>query len=245
MAVGRIATGSESAEAGLGESAKEARGHLIQDNLALASKLAHRFAHRGEPYDELLQVASLGLVKAADRFDPSRGVAFTTFATHMIVGELKHHFRDSGWAVRAPRRLQELYMEVNAAVSELYQHLGRSPTVREIAELCGRRDDEVLAAIEAGKAYRAESLDAQAADGSTMLERFELDGRISTTSDRSETWPDLSHLSARDQTLVRLRFVEGLTQSQIAERLGISQMHVSRLLGHALIALRSAYGTRR
>src|SRR3954471_24513046 len=140
------------------------RDQLIEAHLGLAEYLARRFANRGEPLDDLVQVASLGLVKAVERFDPGRGLEFTTFATPTIVGELKRHFRDKGWAVRVPRRVQELHLRMGTVVNTLSQELGRSPTIPEIARRAEVSVDEVLEAMEAGRAYRFSSIDAPAGD---------------------------------------------------------------------------------
>jgi RNA polymerase sigma-B factor len=216
------------------------RHALIVDNLGLAEHLARRFANRGEPLEDLVQTASLALVRAAERFDPSLGFEFSTFATRTILGELKHHFRDKGWSVKAPRRLQELYLQVNVAIAELTQRLGRSPTVREVAAECGRREDEVLAAIEAGQGYRAASLDAPSPEGDSSRE-VPVDGGYGELEHRDELASHLSRLPRRERELLRLRFVDDLSQSEIAAQLGISQMHVSRLLRRALDALRASY----
>jgi RNA polymerase sigma-B factor len=220
----------------------DARERLVNEHLGLAEQIARRFSNRGESHDDLAQVAAFGLVKAADAFDASMGFDFPAFATRTIVGELKHHFRDKGWAVRAPRRVQELYLEMNAAIAELTQQLGRSPTVREIATACKRSESDVLAAIEAGQGYRATSLDAGGEHGRELLER--LQGNHSdpgSAGELDEISPHMDRLSLREQAIMRLRFVEELTQSEIAERLGISQMHVSRLLRCAIETLRAAY----
>src|ERR1700681_608749 len=142
------------------------RDELVEAPLGLAEYLARRFANRGEPLDDLVQVASLGLLKAVDRFDPERGVEFSTYATHTVVGELKRHFRDKGWAVRAPRRMQELYLRLGKVVAFLGQELGRSPTIAELAAETGVSEEEVLEALEAGQAYRFPSLDAPAGSDS-------------------------------------------------------------------------------
>jgi len=220
----------------------DARERLVRDHLSLAEQIARRFSNRGESREDLAQVAAVALVKAADAFDASMGYDFAAFATRTIVGELKHHFRDKGWAVRAPRRVQELYLEMNAAVAELTQQLGRSPTVREIAAACERSEPDILAAIEAGQGYRATSLDARGEHGRTLLERVEGTQAAAGLHDQlAELSPHLDRLSLREQSILRLRFVEELTQSEIAERLGISQMHVSRLLRSAIDTLRAAY----
>ncbi|HEX2698702.1 MAG TPA: SigB/SigF/SigG family RNA polymerase sigma factor [Acidimicrobiales bacterium] len=220
------------------------RGELIEAHLGLAEYLARRFSNRGEPLDDLTQVASVGLLKAVDRFDPERGVEFSTYATHTIVGELKRHFRDKGWAVRAPRRMQELYLRLGRIVSTLSQELGRSPTIPELAAEAQVSEEEVLEALEAGQAYRFASLDAPSPgedEGDTMSSQLgEEDAGMIDAEHRVALSPLLAQLPKREQVILHLRFFEGLTQSGIAERLGISQMHVSRLLARSLAQLRAA-----
>ena len=220
------------------------RDELIEAHLGLAEYLARRFANRGEPLDDLVQVASLGLVKAVERFDPARGLEFTTFATPTIVGELKRHFRDKGWAVRVPRRVQELHLRVTRVIDDLALELGRSPTVQEIAQRAGTTEDEVIEAIDAGSAYRSTSLDAGRSDDEEspglLGQLGELDPELSRAERRAALSPLLAELPEREQVMLYLRFYEGMTQSEIAKRLGISQMHVSRLLSRSLQALRSA-----
>lgn len=220
------------------------RDELIEAHLGLAEYLARRFNNRGEPLDDLVQVASVGLLKAVDRFDPERAVEFSTYATHTIVGELKRHFRDKGWAVRAPRRMQELYLRLGKIVSSLSQELGRSPTIQELAAEAQVSDEEVLEALEAGQAYRFASLDAPSPgdeDGDTMSSHLgEEDPGMIGAEHRAALSPLIERLPQREQTILYLRFFEGLTQSEIATRLGISQMHVSRLLARSLAQLRSA-----
>ncbi len=217
------------------------RAELIEAHLGLAEHLARRFTHRGEPYDDLVQVSSLGLIKAVDRFDPERGVEFTTYATKTILGELKRHFRDKGWAIRAPRRIQELYLHLGQAVSSLSQELGRSPTIKELMKETGASEDEVIEAMEAGQAYRSASLDSGGPDDEGIGARLGVEtGDFGDAEWRAVLSPYVSELPERDRMILRLRFVEGLTQSEIANRVGISQMHVSRLLGRSLVALREA-----
>jgi RNA polymerase sigma-B factor len=219
------------------------RHELVEAHLGLAAHLARRFAGRGEPHDDLFQVASMALVKAVDRFDPSRGVEFSTFATRTILGELKRHFRDKGWFVRAPRRVQELYLQIGQVISSLTQDLGRSPTIREAAEAAGVSEDDVIEALEAGQAYRSSSIDTVGPDGESMAERLgEDDGAFDAAEDRVFLGPALAQLPARERAILQMRFGEGLTQTEIAQRMGISQMHVSRLINRSLIALRRAYG---
>ena len=218
------------------------REELVTAHLNLAHQLARRFAHRGEALDDLVQVASVALIKAVDRFDPGRNVEFTTFATRTIIGELKRHFRDRGWAVRAPRRIQELYLALGHATGSLSQQLGRAPTVAELATATGAPEELVIEALEAGQGYRTSSIDLpdqqdEAAGASFSAE----DVRFTSVDDRSVLSPALALLTPREQTILRLRFVEGLTQSEIAQRIGLSQMHVSRLLAASLARLREVF----
>jgi len=219
------------------------RDALIEAHLGLAEYLARRFANRGEPMDDLIQVASLALVKAVERFDPDRGLEFTTFATPTIVGELKRHFRDKGWAVRVPRRVQELHLRVTRVIDDLSLELGRSPTIDEIATRAGTTDDEVIEALDAGSAYRTTSLDASRGgdeeDAPTLLGQLgQIDAGLMRAEGRAALGPLLQGLPEREQVMLYLRFYEGMTQSEIAKRLGISQMHVSRLLARSLQQLR-------
>lgn len=218
------------------------RDQLVTAHLGLAEYLARRFTNRGEALDDLVQVASLALLKAVDRFDPSRGLEFSTYATPTIVGELKRHFRDKGWALRVPRRVQELHLQLGTIVNQLSQDLGRSPTIPQIAHEARVSEEEVVEALEAGQAYRFTSLDAPASgdDDTTLGEHLgEADRSMGGAEDRAELSPLLASLSPRDQRILHMRFFEGLTQSEIAERVGISQMHVSRLLARSLSRLRA------
>jgi RNA polymerase sigma-B factor len=217
------------------------RDRLIAEHLPLARQVARRFAHRGESDDDLMQVASLALVKAVDRFDPSREVRFTTFAVAYMLGELKRHFRDRGWAIRAPRRLQETYLEVGAQTDRLSQELGRSPTVGEIASAIGTDEATVLEALEAGRSYRTASLDAPSDTDHPLGESLgDLDGSYSHVEELASVLPAMRALPERSQLILKLRFFDGMTQSQIAARLGLSQMQISRLLASAISTLRSA-----
>ncbi len=220
------------------------RGELVTAHLGLAEYLARRFNNRGEPLDDLVQVASVGLLKAVDRFDPVRGVEFSTYATHTIVGELKRHFRDKGWAVRAPRRMQELYLRLGKIIANLSQEIGRSPTIAELATEAQVSEEEVLEALEAGQAYRFASLDAPSPgddEGDAMSSRLGVeDNQMEGAEHRATLSPLLSTLPARERRILQLRFFDGLTQSEIATQLGISQMHVSRLLARSLAQLRQA-----
>jgi len=218
------------------------RDELISTNLGLAHQLARRFANRGEPHDDLVQVASLALVKAVDRFDPDHGATFSSFAVTSIVGELKRHFRDKGWAVRAPRRIQELYLELGHHIDQLSQELGRAPTVAELAAASSTTEDAVLEALEAGRSYRTASLDAPDRDEQTLAESLGTDDpQFNHIEDRSVLAVALQRLSPRDQRILQLRFVDGLTQSEIAARLGVSQMQISRLLASSLQILRTSF----
>jgi RNA polymerase sigma-B factor len=219
------------------------RDELVAAHLGLAEYLARRFANRGEPLEDLVQVASLGLIKAVDRFDPERGVEFSTYATHTIVGELKRHFRDKGWAIRAPRRMQELYLQLGKVVGTLSQELGHSPTIAELAAEVEVSEEEVLEALEAGQAYRSASLDAPVGneEGETLGAHLgEEDVSLADVESRATLSPLLAQLPPRERLILHLRFFEGLTQSEIATRLNISQMHVSRLLARSVSELRNA-----
>ncbi|HEX2042327.1 MAG TPA: RNA polymerase sigma factor SigF [Acidimicrobiales bacterium] len=221
----------------------ELREELVTAHIGLAEYLARRFTNRGEPLDDLVQVASLGLLKAVDRFDPERGLEFSTYATPTIVGELKRHFRDKGWAVRVPRRVQELHLRLATVVSTLSQELGRSPTIGEIAQAASVSEEDVLEAIEAGHAYRFTSLDAPsgADEEGTLASQLGGDDQALVDSEhRVALSPLIARFPPRERTILHLRFFEGLTQSEIASRLGISQMHVSRLLARSLAQLRAS-----
>ena len=219
------------------------RDRLVQAHMGLASYLARRFANRGQPLDDLVQVASLGLLKAVDRFDPGLGIEFSTYATTTIVGELKRHLRDKGWAVRAPRRMQELYLNLSQVIDTLGQELGRSPTISEMATEVGASEEDVLEALEAGQAYRFASLDAPKGDGEStesLGDRIgQEDAELARAEGRATLDPLLRQLPLRQRQVVELRFFDGLTQSEIARRLGISQMQVSRLLTRSVAHLRS------
>jgi RNA polymerase sigma-B factor len=219
-----------------------ARDELAREFLPLAEYFARRFSGRGEPVEDLTQTASLGLLNAIDRFDPERGVPFSTYAAATIVGELKRHFRDRGWALRVPRNVQETAILVNRTVSTMWQDLGRAPTVAEIASSADIGEDDVLQALDALQAYTTDSLDAPTADAtSTAVESIGIEDR---SFEVSEEWlslaPALRDLPERERTILYLRFFEGRTQTEIAEELGISQMHVSRLVSQSLEKLREA-----
>jgi RNA polymerase sigma-B factor len=218
------------------------RDQLVEMHLPLVEYLARRFRNRGEPLDDLIQVATIGLIKSVDRFDLERGVEFSTYATPTIVGEIKRHFRDKGWAIRVPRRLQELKLSLTKATSELSQKLGRSPTVAELAGHLGMSEEEVLEGLESANAYSAVSLDAPDGgdeDAPAVADSLGItDEALEGVDYRESLKPLLEKLPAREKRILMLRFFGNMTQSQIAAELGISQMHVSRLLARTLAQLR-------
>ena len=220
----------------------DVRNQLITIHQPLVEHLARRFRNRGEPYDDLVQVATIGLIKAIDRYDPERGVEFSTYATPTIIGEIKRWFRDKGWAVRVPRRLQELRLEIGSATATLTQELGRSPTVAELADRIGTGEDEVLEGLESAAAYSTLSLDAPEGgetDGPSVLDMLGAeDDALEGVENREALKPLLAGLPERERRILLLRFFAGMTQSQIAVEVGISQMHVSRLLARTLVRLR-------
>jgi RNA polymerase sigma-B factor len=218
------------------------RDELVEAHIPLVEYLARRFRNRGEPLDDLIQVATIGLIKSVDRFDLERGVEFSTYATPTIVGEIKRHFRDKGWAIRVPRRLQELKLSLTKATSELSQKNGRSPTVAELAAHLQMSEEEILEGLESANAYSAVSLDAPdggdddspaVADSLGMM-----DESLEGVEYRESLKPLLERLPPREKRILLLRFFGNMTQSQIAAELGISQMHVSRLLARTLAQLR-------
>ncbi|HEX6461583.1 MAG TPA: SigB/SigF/SigG family RNA polymerase sigma factor [Thermoleophilaceae bacterium] len=216
-----------------------ARRELIERYLPLARSLARRYEGRGESLDDLMQVASLGLVKAIDRFDADRGISFSSYAVPTMLGELRRYFRDYGWTLHVPRDTQERVLKVNAAVERLSGRLGRSPSPEQVAEELDLPVEEVIEAIEANVAYHTASLDTplHSGDGETksIAETFgETDKRFDLIEDRTSVGKALRALPERDRLILHLRFIEDLTQTEIAERLGISQMHVSRLIRRAL-----------
>jgi RNA polymerase sigma-B factor len=219
------------------------RDELVEEHAPLAQFLAGRFANRGEPRDDLVQVALVGLFKAVERFDPGRGLQFSTFATPTILGELKRHFRDRGWAVRVPRRVQELHLQLGKIVAALGQEEGRSPTPAEVAQRAGVSEEAVLEAMEAGSLYRLVSLDGSVTpdeEGGDLVACLgEEDGEFERIEHRSEIAELLDVLPERERRIVELRFFDSLTQSEIAEHVGVSQMHVSRLLTRSLERLRA------
>jgi RNA polymerase sigma-B factor len=218
------------------------RDDLVRLHLPLVEHLTRRFLNRGEPYEDLVQVGTIGLIKAIDRFDTDRGVEFSTYATPTIVGEIKRYFRDKGWAIRVPRRLQELRISISNATAALTQDLGRSPTVSEIARKVGVSDEEIIEGLESANAYATLSLDASdsAEDSAlSMLDTIgEDDEALEHIENRESIKPLLEQLAPREKHILTLRFFRGMTQSQIANEIGVSQMHVSRLLNRTLAQLR-------
>ena len=217
----------------------EARDQLIVSHLNLVRFLASKFKNRGESLDDLVQVGTIGLIKAIDRFDPERGLEFTTYATPTIMGEIKRHFRDKGWSVRVPRRLQELSAKVNQASDELTNQLQRSPSVAEIAERLGTTVDEVLEAMESSSAYSSVPLEGGGSsdddEAPAVIDHYVTeDADLAASDDRIVLEEAIADFSPRERDVIRMRFMEGLTQVEIAERLGISQVQVSRLLRRTL-----------
>ena len=229
------------------EQRQRIRGELVELHLPLVEYLARRFRNRGEWLDDLTQVATIGLIKSIDRFDLSRGVEFSTYATPTIVGEIKRHFRDKGWAVRVPRRLQELKLALTKAISDLAQRLGRAPTVAELAAHLQMSEEEVLEGLESANAYSTVSLDAPDSgdeDAPAVAESLGmLDDALEGVEYRESLKPLLERLPPREKKILMLRFFGNMTQSQIATELGISQMHVSRLLARTLAQLREGLTT--
>jgi RNA polymerase sigma-B factor len=220
-----------------------AREQLIEQYMSLVRSLARRYSYRGEQFEDLVQIGAIGLIKAIDRFDLDRGVELTTYATPNIIGEIKRHFRDKGWAVRVPRGLQELNVQLSKLVESLTVQYARSPTIPELAKAAGVEEEEVLEALESGRAYSSLSL----SSGGTQEDGEELDPlesigteehQYEVSEDRAVLAPGFRVLDERERMILHLRFFEGLTQSQIAQQVGISQMHVSRLIRRSLEKIR-------
>lgn len=219
------------------------RDRLVTLHRPLAEHLARRFVNRGEPLDDLVQVASIGLIKSIDRYDPARGVEFATYATPTILGEVKRHFRDTTWTVHVPRRVQEVRVGLARTTEILTHRLGRAPTVRELGAELDASPDEIVDALESASAYSPTSLDApetrDEGEGLSIAETLgSWDAGIADVEYRETLRPLLAALPERERTILMLRFFGNQTQSQIAEQIGISQMHVSRLLSRTLAQLR-------
>jgi RNA polymerase sigma-B factor len=221
-----------------------AREELVRRLLPLARRMARRYRRSDEPLDDLVQVATLGLIKAIDRFDPARETAFSSYAVPTMLGELKRYFRDNGWAVHVPRGMQERVMQVDNAMKDMSRRLGRSPSAAEVASVLGIDTEQVLEAMEAASAYDAVSLDSyrfgDAGDGETYAESIGVeDERFDLVEYEATIAPALSALPERDRMVLYLRFAKDMTQAEIAERVGVSQMHVSRLIRRSLDRLRA------
>ena len=223
---------------------EQMRNDLVVAHLNLVRFLALKFANRGEPLDDLVQVGTVGLLKAIDRFELDRGVEFTTYATPTIVGEIKRYFRDKGWAVKVPRRLQELNLAVNRANEKMSVELGRSPTVSELAERLNATEEEILEAQELGQAYNLLSLDSEVSSegekkSQTLADTVGItDSGLEMLEDRANLERAFHVLTGRERVIIYLRFYESISQTEIARRLNVSQMHVSRLQAKALEKLR-------
>jgi RNA polymerase sigma-B factor len=220
-----------------------AREQLIEQYMSLVRSLARRYAYRGEQLDDLVQIGAIGLIKAIDRFDLDRGVELTTYATPNIIGEIKRHFRDKGWSVRVPRGLQELNVQLSRLIEQLTVQLSRSPTIPELAKAAGVEEEQVLEALESGRAYSSLSLNSGGgSDEDGELDPLESIGteehQYEVSEDRAVLAPGFRALDERERLILHLRFFEGLTQSQIAQHVGISQMHVSRLIRRSLEKIR-------
>ena len=221
----------------------QAREQLIEQYMSLVRSLARRYSYRGEQLEDLVQIGAIGLIKAIDRFDLERGVELTTYATPNIIGEIKRHFRDKGWSVRVPRGLQELNVQLSKLVEQLTVQLSRSPTIPELAKAAGVEEEEVLEALESGRAYTSLSLSVGGGGGDDDdLDPLESLGteehQYEVSEDRAVLAPGFKALDERERKILQLRFFEGLTQSQIAQQVGISQMHVSRLIRRSLEKIR-------
>ena len=222
-----------------------AREQLIEQYMSLVRSLARRYSYRGEQLEDLVQIGAIGLIKAIDRFDLERGVELTTYATPNIIGEIKRHFRDKSWSVRVPRGLQELNVQLSRLMEQLTVQLGRSPTIAELAKASGSEEEEVLEALESGRAYSSVSLSSGGGggDGDEDLDPLESIGteerQYEVSEDRAVLAPGFKALDERERKILQLRFFDGLTQSQIAQQVGISQMHVSRLIRRSLEKIRA------
>jgi RNA polymerase sigma-B factor len=222
------------------EGDREARTILIERMMPLVRHMARRYAGRGEPLDDLVQVGSVGLLKAVDRFDVDRGFKLSTFAAPNIAGEIKRHFRDRGWSIRVPRDIQELNAKISRAVDRLTAAHGRTPTIAELAEATQSTEEEVLEALQGAQSYSTVSFEEPIGESRTAQDLLGEEDEGFTTAERRVLLDDgMRALAGREREIVRLRFFEGLTQREIADRVGVSQMHVSRLLRRSLDELRT------
>ena len=222
------------------------RDELVRGHLPVAQHIARRFSRRGEPEEDLEQVATLGLINAVDRYDPERGTDFLSYAVPTITGEVRRHFRDQAWSMRVPRRLKDLNVTLSSAMSHMSQTIGRAPTAAELATHLNLPKEDVLEALEASNAYRSGSLDEMLVDdpdsGTVSDLLGEADAALEKVEYQQSLAPLLADLAPRERTIIMLRFFKNMTQSQIADEVGISQMHVSRLLAKTLAQLRNGLG---
>lgn len=224
----------------------ELRGRLVEQHMPLVVYLAKRFANRNEPLDDLIQVGCIGLIKAIDRFEVDRGLEFSTFATPTILGEIKRHFRDTGWLLHVPRRAQEMQSALNTARAELSQQLGRAPTVAELSERLGAEEDAVIEALDAARAYSGVPLEVLTPPGETAPEHPALgmtDAGFQQVEERQLLRDAIAKLPSEEQEILLLRFIENKTQTEIAGIVGVSQMQVSRLVARSLKKLRTTLET--
>lgn len=221
-------------------SREQVREELVAMHLPLVRHIAQRYADRGEPFDDVVQAGTIGLIHAVDRYEPERGAAFSTYAVPTIIGSIRRHFRDSTWSMKVPRRLQELRGRIDAAHDQLAQELGRSPTVAEIARRADLDPQDVLDALELAHARELAPLDPPTSEGSSIADRIgDVDASLAAVEDRATVERLMNTLPERERAIVAMRFFDGMSQSQIADQVGISQMHVSRLLTQSLNRLRS------
>ena len=221
-------------------SREQLRGELVAMHLPLVRHIAQRYADRGEPFDDVVQAGTIGLIHAVDRYEPDRGSAFSTYAVPTIIGSIRRHFRDSTWSMKVPRRLQELRGRIDSAHDQLVQELGRSPTVAEIATRADLDPQDVLDALELAHARELAPLDTPTSEGASIADRFgDVDASLSAVEDRATVERLMNTLPEREREIVTMRFFDGMSQSQIADQVGVSQMHVSRLLAQSLNRLRS------
>ncbi len=217
-----------------------ARDALVETHLPLVRHLARRYAERGEPMEDVIQAGTIGLIQAVDRFEPDRGVAFSTYAVPTVVGAIRRHFRDATWSMKVPRRVQELRGKIDAAHDSLTQDLGRSPTVAEIAERASVDAQDVLDSLELSRVREMTQIDAVAPDGAPLADRIgDLDASLAGVDDAETVKKLLDSLPEQERIVVKMRFFDGMSQSEIASKVGVSQMQVSRLLSRSLAKLRA------